>query len=268
MSKGSVLYVPHGGGPLPLLGDPGHTELTQFFGDIGKQLEKPEAIIVISAHWEEQTPVIQSGATPDLFYDYYGFPEESYQITYPAPGAPGLADSIFKELQSRGFNPAKDQNRGFDHGVFVPLKLIFPEATIPCLQVSLIKGLDPRKHLELGQALSVFREQNVMILGSGMSFHNMSAFFQRNPSANTADHDFDVWLQRVCCSDELLPAERDHELINWAQAPSARYCHPREEHLIPLHVCVGAAGEDAQPAKQVFNGDVLGKRVSAFLWED
>ncbi len=261
-----ILYLPHGGGPLPLLGDSGHADLISFLGNVRGKLGEPRAILVISAHWEEAQPTIQSGEKPDLFYDYSGFPSESYEITYPAPGQPELAKKISGELVKAGFRPALDGNRGFDHGVFVPLKLIFPDADIPCFQISLIKGLDPAQHIALGRALNFLREANVLIVGSGMSFHNMRALMSRGINENQPDQVFDDWLVKTCCSENLTPDERDHELINWSQAPQARYCHPREEHLLPLHVCYGAAGYNSPPADLVFNRTVMGKKVSALLW--
>jgi len=266
MDHGTILYLPHGGGPLPLMGDPGHVELISFLRNIRPRLGKPRAILVISAHWEESQPTIQSHEQPEMLYDYYGFPPESYQITYPAPGHPRLAQEVQHELEQAGFKPQMDGKRGFDHGVFVPLKMMIPEADIPCFQISLIKGLDPAQHIELGRALHFLRSQNVLIVGSGMSFHNMRAFFKRDQTESHPDVEFDQWLIKTCCSEDLSGIERDHHLMNWSQAPAARYCHPREEHLIPLHVCYGAAGADAPPAELVFNGEVLGVKVSALLW--
>jgi aromatic ring-opening dioxygenase catalytic subunit (LigB family) len=261
-----ILYLPHGGGPLPLLGDSGHREMVTFLQNIRGKLGEPQAILIISAHWEASQPTIQSAEHPEMLYDYYGFPPETYKITYPASGHPALAKEIGDELDQAGFKPAMDGERGFDHGVFVPLKLIFPEADIPCFQISLIKGLDPAQHIALGRALNFLREKKVLIVGSGMSFHNMRALMSGDINENRPDQVFDDWLVKACCSEGLTPDERDHELINWSQAPQARYCHPREEHLLPLHVCYGAAGYDSPPAELVFNKTIMGKKVSAFLW--
>ncbi len=266
MNKGSILYLPHGGGPLPLLNDPGHSELSEFLKTIGGRLGQPSAILVVSAHWEKTVPTLLAADRPEMLYDYSGFPPESYEIQYPSPGDPGLARDIHSVLQNSGIPSDLDDTRGYDHGLFIPLKLLFPKADIPCLQISLIKGLTPEQHISLGRALHFLRDQNVLIIGSGMSFHNMRAFFSSSNSHSQPDLDFDQWLVKACCSEALTPAERDHELINWSQAPSARYCHPREEHLLPLHVCYGAAGPESPPAELVFNGRVMGKKVSAFLW--
>ena len=171
---GSVIYIPHGGGPWPLLGEPRHRDLIDFLENVPSLLVKPSAILVISGHWEESRPTVNSGVAPPLFYDYSGFPEESYRITYPAPGDPLLAGRIVKLLENSGIQAATDEHRGFDHGVFVPLKIMYPEATIPCVQLSLVNSLDPAEHIRVGRALSgLLEEENLLIIGSGASFHNL-----------------------------------------------------------------------------------------------
>ncbi|MCA9730770.1 MAG: dioxygenase [Deferribacteres bacterium] len=259
-----VLYIPHGGGPMPLLGDPGHKNMVDFLENITPQLGRPKAILVVSAHWEEKIATITSAAQPSLYYDYSGFPSEAYEITYPAPGDPALAELIFDLLQQQGINARLDNERGFDHGMFVPLKIMYQEATIPCVQLSLVHGLDPALHLHIGEALAVLRKQNVFILGSGFSFHNMRAFF--TPSADGYDDKneaFQQWLVKTCTDKNISSEERNSQLIHWQDAPFARYCHPREEHLIPLHVCAGLANT---PAELVFGSTILGKKASGFLW--
>ncbi len=259
-----VLYFPHGGGPLPLLGDGSHKNMVDFLTAITPDFARPSAILVISAHWEEDHATITSGTFPNLIYDYYGFPEESYQITYPAPGAPALAKEVFRLLQQSGIAARLDDERGFDHGLFVPLKIMYPDATIPCVQLSLIHGLDAATHLQLGRALSALRTQNVLILGSGFSFHNIRAFFTSDTGLpDSRNGAFQQWLIDTCTNGEIPRAEREDKLIAWEASPSARYCHPREEHLLPLHVCCGLGGSRATLA---FDGDVLGKRSIALLW--
>jgi len=259
-----VLYFPHGGGPLPLLGDPGHRNIVAFLETIAPTLGKPSAILVISAHWEESVPTITGGAHPPLFYDYYGFPEESYQITYPAPGEPALAREIRRLLKEGGIDARLDDQRGFDHGLFVPLKIIYPDARIPCVQLSLVEGLDPATHIAVGKALASLRSQDVLVLGSGFSFHNLRAFFSSHPGQHDPGNvAFQQWLIDACTAEGLSSTGREQKLIAWENAPSARYCHPREEHLLPLHVCYGIAGS---PAKVVFDGEVLGKRSVALAW--
>ena len=259
-----VLFLPHGGGPLPLLGDPHHAGLVRFLGAIAAELGQPDAILVISAHWEAQVPTLTGGARPALIYDYTGFPEASYSIEYPAPGAPALAADIRDILQDAGIAAELDATRGFDHGVFVPLRLMYPEAAIPCLQLSLVRGLDAGLHIRMGKALAGLRARNVLVVGSGFSFHNMRAFFTSRPGTSDADNEsFQDWLVETCTGPGLTEQAREQCLVEWEQAPHARYCHPRAEHLLPLHVCYGIAGG---PARVVFDAEVLGKRAVGLLW--
>ncbi len=264
--KGTVLFIPHGGGPLPILGDPRHKEIIKFLKNIKFRINKPSSIIVISAHWEEDEVNITSGEKPSLIYDYYGFPEESYKITYPAPGNSKLANKIKNLLKAKDINSKLNPERGFDHGVFIPLKIMYPEASITCVQISLLKNLDPKKHIEMGKALSSLMDENILILGSGMSFHNLNILLSGSESTdsdNAKNKEFDDWLVNVCAGDKLNNVEKEKALIEWIKAPSARFCHPREEHLIPLHVCYGIKNKKAD---LVFNDNVIGKKVSAFLW--
>jgi len=186
---GKVIYIPHGGGPWPLLGEPRHKDLIAFLEKVPSLLVKPSAILVISAHWEEKRPTVTSGSTPSLFYDYYGFPEESYKITYPAPGDPALADRIVKVLEKHGIPADFDNQRGFDHGVFVPLKIMYPQATVPCVQLSLLSSLNPAEHIRIGRALASLQEKNLLIIGSGASFHNLRAFHEDPTEEATAGNE-------------------------------------------------------------------------------
>lgn len=149
-----VLYIPHGGGPLPLLGDLGHQNLIQFLKSIPDSLGSPSAILVISAHWEQQEVTVTSGSLPSLIYDYSGFPAESYEIKYPVNGEPALAENITSLLKLNGITAHLDDQRGFDHGLYVPLKIMYPKANIPCVQISLVNNLDAETHIKIGQALS------------------------------------------------------------------------------------------------------------------
>ena len=259
-----VLYLSHGGGPLHLLGDKGHQSLVNFFKKVTPTLGMPTAILVISAHWEEDKPTITSGAFPSLIYDYYGFPKESYEIKYPAPGSPELANKIFNLLGCAGIEAKLDPQRGFDHGLFVPLKLMYPNANIPCVQLSLVNSLRAEEHIQIGRALVVLRKENVLIIGSGFSFHNIKEFFSPSTPENQAKNmAFEKWLIDTCSSNQYSEDMRKQKLINWGSAPAARYCHPREEHLLPLHVCYGVANT---AAKQVFEMEIMGKMASAYLW--
>lgn len=260
----TVIYISHGGGPLPLLGDTAHREMLANLKQIAATITKPSAIIVISAHWEQTRPTITSAARPALIYDYAGFPPESYAIQYTAPGMPKLAGKIFDSLKNHGIEALMDATRGFDHGLFVPLKIMYPDADIPCVQLSLLHNLNPADHINIGKALSGLNDSNLLIMGSGFSFHNMSAFFSpASDETRLKNESFEQWLIETCSSQTLSENDRELRLINWEQAPAARYCHPREEHLLPLHVCYGVA---QSAAKQVFVFGVLGKKASAYLW--
>jgi len=260
----SVLYIPHGGGPLPILGEPGHQRMVEFLSRVRSSLVEPRAVLVVSAHWEEDAPTVTSGSKPGLIYDYYGFPPESYEIEYPAPGDPDLAREIVEKLSAAGLEPRADDKRGFDHGLFVPMKLIYPEASIPCVQLSLTRGLDPARHLRIGEALRNLASRDVLILGSGFSFHNLRALLGGSSGGTDELNDeFQSWLAESCASSSLSENERRERLTNWRMAPGARYCHPREEHLIPLHVCQGAGGG---PATVLFDDQVMGKRALGMAW--
>ncbi|THB73116.1 MAG: dioxygenase [Desulfobacteraceae bacterium] len=261
-NRSSALYIPHGGGPLPLMDHPGHHDLIRFLKAIPERLGEPDLILVISAHWEAFVPSVTGDPQPPIEYDYYGFPKECYQITYPAPGAPEMAAQIIDLLDTGQMKPRLDHAKGFDHGLFVPLKLMYPDASIPCLQLSLLASFDPGEHIAMGRALLPLLDDNILVLGSGFSFHNMGAF--REKRSDDRDLVFDQWL-RETLTDPAAAAERTREALkNWEQAPHARFCHPTEDHLLPLHVCLGMA---SGPAEVVFNDDVLGRRASAFLWQ-
>ncbi len=261
--KAQVVYFSHGGGPLPLLGDPGHASMVKFMSELPALLRKPEAIVVISAHWEESITTVLNGKTPPMFYDYYGFPEETYEVNYPAPGNPELAQEIVDLLKGQGLAARPDSQRGFDHGLFIPLMLMYPDADIPAIQLSLIRGLDATTHVALGNALRALMQKNILIVGSGFSFHNMYAFsWQGTANPDPKNDAFQDWLIETITKTDSQ-AEREQKLIDWESAPSARYCHPREEHLLPLHVCQGLADK---PGKVVFDDAILGKRAVAFLW--
>ncbi len=262
--KASALFLSHGGGPLPLLGDPAHEEMIQGLRSIAATIDRPGAIIVVSAHWEEAVATITGGERPEIIYDYYGFPPESYEIQYPAPGDPGLADRLRTCLDASGVEVELDTDRGFDHGLFIPLKIMYPEADIPCIQLSLLASLDPAAHVALGAAMSEMQRDGVLVIGSGFSFHNLKAFFSPDASRPDDRNDaFERWLIDTCSSPDLDEAERARRLIQWQEAPHARYCHPREEHLLPLHVCYGM---ERRAAEAVVPMRILNKNASLYLW--
>lgn len=261
-----VLFVPHGGGPMPLLGEPNHRQLIHFLKSVSADLPLPKAILVVTAHWEASSVRLSSHSAPEMLYDYYGFPPESYEFQYPAPGYPELAQTISSHLESVGIDSRLDGVRGFDHGCFVPLMLMYPQAEVPVVQMSLISGLDPEMHLKLGEALAFLRAQGVLIVGSGMSFHNMQAFFSKQASTPARSERFDEWLTETLTAPELSVQERKKRMKNWQDAPEARFCHPREEHLLPLHVCLGAGSVESAVADKVFSGWLFDTKISAFIW--
>ena len=220
----------------------------------------PRALLVVSAHWESDPIAITASADPALHYDYYGFPEHTYTLRYPVPGAPGLAAELAERLDAAGVPAVPEITRGLDHGVFVPGLLIRPEADIPVVQLSLHPSLDPALHLRLGAALAPLREQGVLIIGSGMSYHNLEMLMQQ-PLQNSAGDAFDAWLDETCT---VPRQQRERRLIDWTTAPGARESHPREEHLLPLHVVAGAAREDR--GARIYRDRVLGAPVAAFAF--
>lgn len=262
-NQAQILYFSHGGGPLPILGDASHKAMVNFMLQLPSRLRKPDAMLVISAHWEENTATLLGAKNPPMLYDYYGFPDEAYEITYPAPGSPELANRIAGLLFKNNISVRIDPERGFDHGLFIPLKLMYPQADIPSLQLSLLRGLNATAHIALGKALRELMYENILVIGSGFSFHNMGAFSWKGINTPDPSNDaFQNWLIEVCAGS-TSQSEREQLLIEWQKAPSARYCHPREEHLLPLHVCLGMA---EKPASTIFDDYILGKRGVAFLW--
>jgi aromatic ring-opening dioxygenase catalytic subunit (LigB family) len=257
-----TVFLPHGGGPWPYMegmGSPAELEaLTRFLRSV-KDIppRRPEALLVISAHWEEAQPTVMTGARPPLLFDYQGFPPETYRLTWPAPGHPGVAARVRELLSRAGFATGTNATRGFDHGTFIPLGITYPEAEIPTVQLSLKRGLDPVEHLALGRALAPLRDEGVFLVGSGMSYHNMQGFFRGGARAREDSERFDRWLNETVALDA---APREEQLSRWASAPAARQCHPREEHLIPLLVIAGAAAGD--PGQTLYREPLLGVRVS------
>lgn len=259
-----ALFISHGGGPMPLLGDTGHQEMVSSLEKIASSIPRPDALVVVSAHWEEQIATLTAGPAPALIYDYYGFPDEAYQIEYPCGGEPALAAEIHSMLTAAEIDARLDEARGFDHGLFVPLKIMYPEADIPCVQLSLVNTLDPSQHIAIGRALQPLSHKNILVIGSGFSFHNMKAFFAPETSESRhLNHAFEAWLLDVCSSHDYSEAVRAEMLIHWSDAEGARFCHPREEHLLPLHVCYGVAqGASAES----FSITLLNKQSSMYLW--
>jgi len=261
--KGQIIYFSHGGGPLPILGDSSHEKMIEFMKNLPKQIKKPDMIIVISAHWEEDIATIQSGSEPDLKYDYYGFPDAAYKIKYPCQGNSVLASKIARLFRKNNIECRLDENRPYDHGSYIPLKLMYPKADIPVLQISLNHNLDSLTHLNMGKALRPLLEENILIIGSGFSFHNMREFdFKGKIIENPLNNVFQDKLIEMCCSEKNEEKKWEY-FVNWENISGARYCHPREEHLLPLFVC---AGLSKGVGTKVFDDYILGKRATAFFW--
>lgn len=267
MSRMPTMFIPHGGGPCffmdwdpPDAWDNMAAYLRRLPEDLGR---KPSAMVVISGHWEEPVFTVQTNPAPPLLFDYFGFPPHTYELEYAAPGSPELASRVGALLAEGGFQTNTDAERGFDHGVFIPLKLTFPEADIPIVQLSLRADLDPAAHIAAGEALQPLRDDGVLILGSGMTYHNMQTMMQNlragggeAPGADT----FDKWLTEAVTDPDHR--ERNRKLTQWVEAPCARDAHPREEHFVPLHVVAGAAGSDI--GRKTLEDEVLGAIESAF----
>ena len=236
-------FISHGGGPWPYMEDfrRNFVKLEASLRDMVEELgRRPKAVLVISGHWEEADFSVMASPNPPMVYDYYGFPPHTYEVTYPAPGDPALAQRVQSLLQGAGLPSRLNTTQGYDHGTFVPLYIMYPDADVPVVQLSLQSGYDPAAHLAVGRALAPLRDEDLLIVGSGLSYHNLLQF---GPGAAAPSKAFDDWLQQAMAD---APADRTQKLLDWSHAPAARIAHPREDHLVPLMVAVGAAeGEQA-----------------------
>lgn len=252
------IFVNHGGGPLPLLGDSLHENLVKHLAAIGKTITKPRVILLASAHWETKEPTFLSSSDPGLLYDYYAFPAESYRIQYPAKNSLQVVERARRLLEAGGLKTQVEPKRGYDHGVFVPLKLMYPDADIPVVQVSLPISRDPNLIYRMGHLLAPLRSEGVLILGSGLSYHNLQSFFSSDSSKSSRSRQFDTALQSACLSNE----NRRGSLCEWENFPHARYCHPTEDHLMPLIFAAGAA--DCEPCRVIYEDELMGAKISGF----
>jgi aromatic ring-opening dioxygenase catalytic subunit (LigB family) len=256
-----TVFIPHGGGPCFFMDwNPPDTwrSMEEFLRHLPATLpERPRAILVVSGHWEAEKFQITSSEAPSLIYDYNGFPKHTYELAYPASGDPELARRVSDLLRHAGFPADTDDQRGFDHGVFIPLKVMFPAADVPIVQLSLQVDLSPAEHMAAGRALQDLRAEGVLIVGSGMSFHNMRGY--GNPAFGPVSDRFDAWLSDALSTPEK---ERTQALEDWSKAPEARASHPTEEHLMPLMVIAGAAGADV--GRRIYSDRVMETRISAY----
>ncbi len=257
-----TFFLSHGGGPWPFMdGDyrRAHAQLEAALQALpGTLPARPKVILMISAHWEETAFTVMTSPAPGMLYDYGGFPAHTYEVAYPAPGDPALAERVVTLIEAAGLPAARDAQRGFDHGAFCTLVPMYPDADVPVVQLSLRRGLDPAEHLALGRALAPLRDEGVLILGSGFSFHNLALMFNGRGQAPSVA--FDAWLQGALPS----PEGRAERLTAWAQAPAARQAHAREEHLLPLMVAAGAAEGDAGSCNYHQTDYLGGLTVSSF----
>ena len=254
-------FISHGGGPWPWIETmrPALAPLEESLAAIPGDLpEPPAAILMISGHWEAREVRVMHSARPPMLYDYANFPPHTYEITYPAPGAPDLAEKAAQLIAETGLPVALDDSRGFDHGTFVPAFVMYPQADVPVFQVSMLESYDPGDHFRLGRALAPLRDAGVVIVGSGLSYHNLRRF---GPQARVPSEAFDAWL-----GDALVqpPAERTARLLDWESAPHARTCHAREDHLVPLFAALGAAETEA--ATRIYRQEMIFGGVTASSW--
>ena len=265
--KQPTLFVPHGGGPCFFM-DPSdpqgvhsdpmwHPMQDYLAGLIADLPERPKAILLISGHWETRHFSVHVGGRPELLFDYYGFPPHTYTLRWDAPGAPDLARRAAGLLEAAGLATGEEKARGWDHGVFIPMKVALPDADIPVAQMSLRQDLDPATHIAAGRALAPLRAEGVLIIGSGMSFHNLRVRGAQAIAPSTAWDD--ALTQAVTDPD---PAQRAERVAAWDRLPHAHFAHPREEHLLPLMVALGAGGNDA--ATLTHRSQVMGWTVSGY----
>lgn len=261
MARLPTYFISHGGGPWPWL-----PQMRQMLRNLEASLarmpeeigEKPKAVLMVSGHWEEDSFAVMSAARPGMVYDYGGFPPETYKIVYPAPGAPALAQRTADLIAAAGLPTRLDGRQGYDHGTFVPAYVMYPAADVPVYQVSLRHDYDPAAHFALGRALAPLRDEGVLIVGSGLSYHNLRLF---GPGAKVPSDAFDHWLDGTLRD---APTERTAALLDWESAPYARTCHAQEDHLVPLFTALGAA--EGEVATRTYHDTDLFGGVTASSW--
>ncbi|MFB9951093.1 DODA-type extradiol aromatic ring-opening family dioxygenase [Rhizobium puerariae] len=265
-----VYFIPHGGGPWPFMDLPKNDagrgpwdDLADFLRGLDSEIgRKPKAVLVVSGHWEtEPVPTVSTAPHPGMLFDYYNFPPHTYELSYPAPNSLELAARARQLLADAGMDSAENATRGFDHGVFIPFMLIYPQADVPLTMISLRNTLDAESHLAIGKALEPLRDEDVLIIASGMTYHNMRKFRTAEPDHVAEAVRFDDWLREAV--EEPDPKARADRLSTWDSNPDALACHvPDHDHLVPLFVAAGAAGADA--GRRIFRTDYLGKPYSGY----
>ncbi|KAF2194877.1 Extradiol aromatic ring-opening dioxygenase [Zopfia rhizophila CBS 207.26] len=269
-----VVGISHGGGPMPVLGDPSHASIVKSLKTRVPEIlklgtpDQPRAIVLVTAHWSTNTPTISSGEKHDLLFDYYGFPDEAYELKYDAPGNPEVAGLVEVALQEAGLESKKDPRRGWDHGVFIPMMLIHPQANIPVVQLSVLRSESPQTHFRIGQALSKLRAQNIAIIGSGFaSLHNLRLMFSgvtKTPAFKALNQE---WSKQVTDAVQTEGVEeRGRKFEGWRSWKGAYDMHPRggAEHFLPLIVCAGAGGEGKGKA---YSDEFAGLDMWSYYWD-
>ncbi|CEJ82358.1 hypothetical protein VHEMI02427 [[Torrubiella] hemipterigena] len=277
MTLAPVIALSHGGGPMPLLGDPNHATITASLQQrVPKILglntpSQPAAIVMVTAHWTTDQPTISNGSSHDLLYDYRGFPPESYELKYPAPGEPEVAAKIAAAFAEQGLSPKLDAVRKWDHGVFVPLLLINPKANIPIIQVSVLESEDAGDHIKMGKALATLRASNIAILGSGFaSLHHFTLFRalsqgDQEVRKSIKESTTDPWNEALTGAIKESTEGNWDGLLNWRNLPHANEIHPvgGGEHFTPLLVCAGAAKGDKVHS---YKDSYYGQDIVTFYW--
>ena len=257
-----ALYLPHGGGPSFFMSGERkqrYQATEDFLRGVQALLPaRPKAILICTAHWEASAATFTGGARPALIYDYFGFPPETYTLRYDAPGDPALAERAAALLRAAGHAATVDASYGWDHGVFIPLKVMFPAADLPVVAMSLHASLEPALHRAWGAALRPLRDEGVLIVGAGMSYHNLRDFAAQAP-ASQAFHD---WLDGALARGWQ---DRTEQLATWSRAPGGRASHPREEHLLPLMLASGAGSD--RPGRRLWRGAVGPTALGAWAFD-
>lgn len=252
------LFISHGS-PATIL-NPG--KVGDALARLAADLPTPRAILVASAHFPAQEPIVSSASQPETIHDFGGFPDALYQMRYPAPGKPALAKEVRKLLEKAGFTAHEDASRGFDHGVWEPLKMLYPNADIPVVSLSIEPYKSPEYHFQIGRALATLREQGVLIIGSGSITHNLEDVFIHRKSSSDYVEPFIDWIE------DRLSANDINALLDYRQqAPFAVEAHPSDEHLLPIHVAMGAAGSATLNAQRIdagINDGVLAMDIYRF----
>jgi aromatic ring-opening dioxygenase catalytic subunit (LigB family) len=261
MTRFPTFFLSHGGGPWPFMDERREQYATtaKEFSRLPQRLpSRPKAVLVITGHWEAPEFTVSTSAHPPMVYDYYGFPEHTYHLKYPAPGLPSLAAKVKELLGREGIACGEDANQGFDHGTFVPLGLMYPNADMPIVLLSLKSTYDPAEHLRVGEAIASLRGEGILIIGSGLTYHNMRGFGR--PESTAISYAFESYLNDAVSQSD--PKRRNEMLIEWQNAPAARLAHPREDHLLPLMVAAGAAGADT--GRRIFVDEVASVAMASY----